>query len=240
MEHMSVINLGVAALDMNLGTARILVDAFNSINEAPSLREGDILLFTHDDADHFDASKIPCLKGRSVAIIGPPTIVHPLLVNDKASLEQITTMYSPNNREPISLNTAGIFITCFQTPHFLNWKPIHNSYLIRYKNYSVYITGDSYLDKTMKDVVGNIDMVICNLVEEGYITCSEDKRFAVHHLFSYLLHIMAAYNPKTIVGVHLMDFDGTIDASDLKKLVSEYQFSEIIIPTQRDETIALL
>jgi L-ascorbate metabolism protein UlaG (beta-lactamase superfamily) len=236
---MSVVNPGVGALIIQLNTVRLFVDAFNSLTDAAELNRGDILLFTHDDSDHFDVNMMPCIKNQEITVIGPPSIVKPLLESGKASLDQIQTVYSPNNHEPVFLDVAGIRLTCFRTPHFLDWKPIHNSYLVQYKQRSVYITGDSYLGAEMKDDIGDVDIVICNLVEEGYITDREDKRFAVHHLMSYLLNIMAGFSPEKIIGVHLIGFDGTISPKDMKKLAADYHFDEIIIPTGKDEMIGL-
>lgn len=240
MNNISVVNFGVAALMIRLDAMRIFVDAFNTMTEPPDLSAGDIVLVTHDDGDHFDADKMPCIKGKEITVIGPPSVVKPLLESDKAYLNQIQIIYSPNNHEPNFIDTAGVRIAAYRTPHFLDWKPIHNSYLIQHKQQSIYITGDSYLTAQMKGDIGGVDIVICNLVEEGYITGRDDKRFAVHRLMSYLTDVMAAYSPQRIVGVHLIDFDGTINPLEMKKLAADYHFDEIIIPIGKDEITTLI
>lgn len=238
-QSVSVVNFGVAALMIQWDTIRVFVDAFNSLTEAPELNPGDILLFTHDDDDHFDLRRMPCIIEQQVSVIGPPSIVKPLLESGKATLSQIQPLYSPNNHAPASLDIGELRLCCFHTPHFLDWKPIHNSYLLRYAGRSVYITGDSYLTEEMKGDIGQLDIVICNLVEEGYITGRDDKRFAVHRLMSYLTNIMAHFSPQKIIGVHLIGFDGTVNPADMKKLTEDYHFKEIIIPVEKNEIISL-
>jgi L-ascorbate metabolism protein UlaG (beta-lactamase superfamily) len=240
MENVVVRNLGIAALEIKLGVSRLLIDAFNNINKAEEVKDGDILLFTHDDLDHFDIDHLPDMKGREIKIIGPPSIVKPILNSDKASLDQITTLYSGNNEEPVSIDFSDFKLTCFGTLHFNDgWKPIHNSYIIKHKQGSIYITGDSTLTKDLKEFIGKVDVVICNLVDEGYLTKREDPRFAIHHSLSYLLSIMSTFMPKKIIGIHLLDCDWTADAAEMKKLVTEYRFNEIVIPVANYEIITL-
>ena len=239
MEHTYVRNPGVGALELKVGNSRILVDAFNSVNKSEEVRPGDIILFTHDDDDHFDPSKLPDISGLNVTVIGPPSIVKPLIESEKAQIEQIRSVYSQNNAHPTFIELEDICIKSFGTHHFLNWKPVHNSYMISHKLCSIYITGDSYLTKDFKDIAGSMDIVICNLVDEGYITKSEDPRFAVHHHLSYLLNIMSTYKPKKIIGTHLIGFDGTVDAGTMKKLVKDFGFEEILIPADSCEIYEL-
>lgn len=239
MERYKVRNLGVGAVEITIGINRIFVDACNTINPLFKVRCGDILLFTHDDGDHFDPEHIPDIKGLDIIIIGPPSIVKPIIERDKAVIDQIITMYSQNNSEPAVYVIHDIVITCFSTPHFMKWKPIHNSYLIKHKCGNLYLTGDSYLTNQMKEQIGPIDFVVCNLVDEGFITGVEDPRFAIHHHLSYLLNMMSAYQPQKIIGIHLLEFPGTVDSWVMKKLVTDYGFDAITIPQDVYETIEL-
>jgi Predicted Zn-dependent hydrolases of the beta-lactamase fold len=239
MEDLKIRALGVGAAEIKMGTKRILVDAFNSNNEAEELKNGDFILFTHDDLDHFMIESFPNVKNLDVVIIGPPSIVKPLLESDKASSDQIKVMFSGDNNSPVNFEFDGFLIKSFATPHFLKWKPIHNSYLVETEGYKLYITGDSYLTVDMQDKVEHIDYVICNLVDQGFITHTEDSRFAIHHHLSYLLRIISDFKPKKIVGMHLLNFDGTVNASDMKKLIEAYQFEDILIPSSKEEIISL-
>lgn len=237
MDTIKIRALGVGALEIKIGARRLLVDAINSINTVPELFAGDTLLFTHDDADHFNADSFPQLKKLDITIIGPPSIIKPIIENDIADLEQIKIMYSQTNYEPCTLELDGFRIKSFQTTHFLNWRPVHNSYLLEIGDNKIYLTGDNYLTKEMSDILTDIDVVICNLVDEGFIKGYEDPRFAIHHHMSYLLNIISTYSPKRIIGSHLINFPGTVKEEDMKKLVENYQFSQITIPISTDEII---
>lgn len=239
MGRVSVRNPGVGALEIMIRKARILVDAFNSVNVPEEVREGDIILFTHDDADHFDPSKLPDLTGRSVTIIGPPSIVKPLMEAGKAGIGQIRAAYSQNNADPVSVNIGEICIKIISTSHFMGWKPVHNSYMISDGQSCIYITGDSFLTKKIKEVASDMDIVICNLVDEGYITKRDDPRYAIHHHLSYLLNIMSIFKPERVIGVHLIDFEGTVDPTEMKKLINDYGFGEISIPVDRSEILEI-
>jgi hypothetical protein len=65
-------------------------------------------------------------------------------------------------------------------------------------------------------------IVICNLVDEVFIYRKEDPRFAIHHHLSHLLNILSIYQPQKIIGVHQIHFDGTVDAKEMKNLISTY------------------
>ncbi len=239
MEEIKIRALGVGAVEIKTCRNRIFVDAQNSFNETEILDEGDILIFTHDDADHFDASKLQNIKDLNIKIIGPPSIVKPIIKEDKARIDQIVAIYSQNNNNPASIEFDEIIITSLTTPHFNHWNAIHNSYLIQIKNRRVFVTGDSLLTKEVSELIGNIDVAICNLVDEGYLTGKGEPRHAFHHLLSYLLSIMSDCKPGRIIGTHLINFDGTVDAKTLKKLIEDYQFSNIIIPIATDEIICI-
>lgn len=239
MGAITVRNPGVGALRINFGGVSLFVDAFNSINTAEEVNNGDVILFTHDDADHFDAGKLPDIREIKATIIGPPSIVKPILEKERAELKQIVPVYSQNNKNPATIKFEDFTVTSFSTPHFLDWKPIHNSYLFKHQKGNIYVTGDSYLTREMKDTIGKVDYVICNLVDEGFITRTEDPMFAIHHHLSCMLNIVSVYQPRKIIGVHLIHFDGTVDAGDMKKIVNAYGFEQIIIPTDEAEAITL-
>lgn len=239
MEQVSIRNPGVSALEIEIGNSRILVDAFNSVNKPETVRAGDIILFTHDDADHFEPAKLPDLSDQYITIVGPPSIVKPILDAKKADLCQIMPIYTHNNAEPRTVVLSDICITSFSTPHFINWGSVHNSYMISHSMGNIYITGDSYLTKDYKSIIGSVDIAVCNLIDEGYITRRDDPRFAIHHHLSYLLDIISTYKPRRVIGTHLIGFDGAVDAKAMKKLVNSYGFDEILIPADSSEIIEL-
>lgn len=239
MDNIKIRVLGVGAFEFNIGGKRLFVDAFNSINPAEELTQGDIVICTHDDADHFSVSKFPDMRDLDIIIIGPPSIIKQLIENDKATIDHIKVIYSQNNKQPSFIEIDGLRIISFGTPHFLDWKPIHNSYLIEFNHCKIYITGDSYLTKDLKEIIGQVDVIICNLVDEGFITGKENPNYAIHHHMSYLLNMISDYKPQKIIGLHLINFDGTVNAYNMKKLIDDYQFNDIIIPTEVNEIISI-
>lgn len=239
MQQINIRNLGVGALEIRAGDKRLLVDAFNTLNQPEKVLPGDILLFTHDDGDHFNAQSLPELKQQNVTVIGPPTIVKPILELDKAELKQLQVLYSKDNQNPDCISLEGVCIKAFHTEHFNQWGAINNSYLIEVNDRKLYITGDSLLTKELSNVIGKTDAVICNLVDEGFLKGYEDRRFAVHHNLSYLLKISTLCNPVKMIGVHLLNFEWTVDAEDMRRLVEAYGFYHIIIPTSTTQLIDL-
>ncbi len=239
METITVTNLGVSALLIQAGDRRILVDAFNSVNEPLEVLSGDIILVTHSDDDHFKADKLPELKGLEVTIVGPPSIVKPILKLDKAELSQLECLSTGDNAVPDTLSLNDMHIKCYHTTHFNGWDPIHNSYLLEVTGKRLYITGDSLLTKELVEVIGETDAVICNLVEEGFLKGYTEGEVAIHHLLSYLLKVKAEGKTKKIIGVHLLHCPWTPDENEIMKLIEEYGFQDIILPISEKQNIVI-
>lgn len=239
MESVSIINIGASALIIEAGDRRILVDAYNTLIKPIELLAGDILLFTHDDGDHFSSEMLPFVKGINITIVGPPSIVKPILMQEKANLEQIEVLYTNTYDKPANIVLEYINIICYHTDHFNHWGPIHNSYLIEVLGKRLYITGDSILTKEQTELIGETDAVICNLVDEGYLKGIERANVAIHHHLSYLLKIRLEGKTKKIIGVHLLEFEWTVEAQDMKKLIEEQGFHDIIIPISLKQKIMI-
>lgn len=239
MDQVTVMNLGVGALQIDTGERRILVDAFNSLTNPPVVLSGDIILFTHDDEDHFNPDILPDVKGQQVIIIGPPSILKPILIREKAKLEQIEALYSNNYAEPTNISLDYINICCYHTKHFNHWEPLHNSYLIKVHNKKLYITGDSLLTKELSEKIGETDAVICNLVEEGFLKATEAAEVSIQHTLSYLLKVRSEVKTKLIIGIHLLEFPWTVEGEALKTLVDINGFTNIIIPVSAKEKIVI-
>lgn len=237
MPQLSIQNIGVSSIILTGMPRRLLVDAYNSITKSPGVMPGDILLFTHDDNDHFFPDAVPDIRGTDITIIGPPTIVKPLLEKDRTTLDQINVLYSIDNTSPASITIDQTRIVCYHTPHFNNWDPVHNSYLIEHEEIKIYITGDSVYSKELAETVGSTDVVICNIVEEGLLRGQAPEHVARHHCLSDLLHLQQNSGTKLIVGVHLLEFPWSVDAEKLMTLVSENGLTGIIIPVSTGEVI---
>lgn len=239
MAELSITNLGVSAIQITGTPRRILIDAFNNVTKIVEVKIGDILLFTHDDHDHFYPENIPDIRGKKIIVIGPPSIVKPILIHNKASLDQIETLYTGNNAEPESMSVDQISVTCYRTAHFNGWDPIHNSYVIEFEGKRIYVTGDSVLTKDLAERVGKTDAVICNIVEGGLLKGEIQPDVAVHHCLSDLLRVQAIGQTRKIIGVHLLDCPWTVDAGKLSKMISDYGFTNITIPVSTEQGITL-
>jgi L-ascorbate metabolism protein UlaG (beta-lactamase superfamily) len=240
MPQLSIQNIGLSSVILMGMYRRLLVDAFNSMTKSPGVLPGDIILFTHDDNDHFSPDALPDIRGTDSSIIGPPTIVKPLLERERATLDQINVLYSVDNTNPASITLGGMKMHCYHTQHFNNWDPVHNSYLIEHGETRIYITGDSVLSKELADTVGSTDAIICNIVEEGMLRGQTPEHIALHHCLSDLLHLQAISRTKLIVGVHLLEFPQAVDAKKLKALISENGFTGITIPVSTGEVIPVV
>lgn len=239
MSQLSIQNIGVSSIILTGMPRRLLVDAFNTMTKSPAVSPGDILLFTHDDSDHFSPDAVPDIRGTDNTIIGPPTIVKPLLEKNRATLDQIDVLYSVDNTNPASITIGEIRIVCYHTPHFNNWDPVHNSYLIEHEGTRIYITGDSILTRELAETVGRVDAVICNIVEEGMLRGQTPEHISLHHCLSDLLHSKATSGARLIVGVHLLEFPWAVDAEKLMTMVSDNGLPGIIIPVNTGQVIQI-
>jgi len=237
VDRITVRNPGIGALIMETKGRRILVDAFNAILEPVEVFPGDIILFTHDDGDHFSPESLPEIHGRDIAIVGPPSIVKPILMHKKADIGQIEVLYSNPFSEPAAVEMGNVGITCFNTRHFNHWEPIHNSYLLEADGKRIYITGDSLMTEEQAEITGETDVVVCNLVDEGYLKGEEKAKAAIQHNLSYLLKVRSRGRTRKVIGIHLLGFEGTVDAEEMKRLVEGYGFDDIIIPASPQQEI---
>jgi len=95
------------------------------------------------------------------------------------------------------------------------------------------------MTKELAEMIGETDAVICNLVDEAYLNGKEEAAAVIHHSLSYLLKIRSEGKTKKVIGVHLLDFNWSVEADDMKKLVDEYQFDNIIIPVSSKQKITI-
>lgn len=232
MPSLTVKSLGVAAISLQAEDGpSLLIDAFNNVNVPPPVRAGDILLFTHADADHFFVDALPDLKPSGTRLFGPPTIVQPVLASGKALPGQLTIAYPEQRSIVHTVDAGGAHISFLQTEHFIDWHPVHVSFLIEMAGKKIFVTGDSQIEMDQQHI-DKIDCIIANLVDKGFITRSDDPRFAVHHHLSYLLRVISRFAPRKIIASHLIGFANTVAPQDFKSLVEAYGFGDrIAVPS---------
>jgi len=227
--------LGVGAIDLLVNDKyHIYIDAFNNINNCPVLNENDLIIFTHADGDHFSVESLLSTYQNNT-IIGPPSIVLPLVRTGKIDCNNLIIDYPEQAYSPKTFSVKDISVSIFQSKHFIDWNPIHCSYLLKIGHKKIWITGDSIFEPSfLKE--NSLDCIICNLVDKGFITKTDDPKHAVHHHISYLLNILSNTKADKIIANHLIGFDGTIEPKTLKEVIERYGFNKIIVPETTSET----
>lgn len=155
--------LGVGAFYLQIGNRRILVDAFNENIPSPEIQSDDLIVFTHDDNDHFCAKRV-VENYKNNVIIGPLSIAYPLLSSALIDLEKLIIMYPSEVDKPCRYDKEEIGISMYQTKHFGDWNPIHVSYLINAGGKRIYVTGDSTPSMNTPHLYRDLDCIIYNVV----------------------------------------------------------------------------
>lgn len=238
MNSITIKLLGVGSIDLLVNNEyHIYVDSFNTINQAPVLKNNDIIIFTHADGDHFSVESLLSVY-KNNTIIGPPSIVLPLVKTGQFICDKLIINYPEQRNATIQVQVKDITISFYQSKHFIDWNPIHCSYLLTIGKKNIYITGDSNIEPSIiKDI--NLDCVICNLVDKGFITQTDNPKYAVHHHVSYLLTILSNIKTNIIIANHLLNFNGTIEPKILKEIIQQYGFTKVLVPETTDETILI-
>jgi hypothetical protein len=231
--------LGIGAVSISIKNRNIFFDAFNDHNPAPELKEDDIILFSHDDEDHFSPGKLLSHVLPENTIIGPPSIAYPLLSSGKISPKQLQVPYPRQIQDPITVNIDDISISVFNTEHFINWKPVHISLLIKYAGKSIYLCGDSYLTPELKNHLTGIDCIVYNLLKDEVVKEKISKKDGLYHHMSELLEVKYEYKPKILICSHLLNCDWTIDPGDLKNLIEQSKTDSIIVPQSENDVVKI-
>lgn len=235
-----ITNPGVGALIIEAGRQRILVDAYNTIGVPPEPKPGDIMLFTHDDADHFAPDILPDLRQLDVIIAGPPTVLTAILRNGKADLRQILDLYSNRFSQPLTTDLLGVQCTCYHTEHFNEWDPLHNSYLITIEDRRIYITGDSILTPEILDRLGPIDIVVVNLVDGPYLKGLAGQEEATARLVSYLRMLEDRVEVRRVIPVHMISFPWAVGAEAMYEAVRDAGLAKVTVPQSSTDRLEIV
>lgn len=222
--------LGIGGVEIDFDGFSVYVDAFNDYIKPPGLRKGDIVLFTHDDADHFYA---PALLGAigDQKIIGPPSIAYPLLAGTGLDPALVTIVYPPNLVSPIEMETGGLGIKVYQTTHFNGWQPPHISFLLSYHGKKIYITGDSITFDFDDCGLYGLDALIYSMIPK------ELRSTSVREHVMELREIQERLNPACIIGNHLIGCEWAVSPADLKQELMREDVRNIAIPQSEKEEI---
>lgn len=231
--------LGIGAVSISNKKRNIFFDAFNDYNPAPKLKEDDILLFSHDDGDHFSPKSVLDSVLPKNIIVGPPSIAYPLLSSGKINPKQLKVPYPQQIQDPVTVNVEDISISIFSTEHFAGWKPVHVSLLIRHIDKGIYLCGDSYLTPELKKHLTGIDCIVYNLLKDEVVKNKMSKRDGLYHHMSELLRVRYEYKPKIIICSHLLNCNWTVDPRDLKNLIEHSKVDNIIVPQSENDVVKI-
>lgn len=231
--------LGIGGVEISLGGNYIFVDAFNDYMIPPSLGPHNILLFTHSDGDHFNAPHVlEAVRGSKPTIIGPPSIAYPLLAKTNLHPDCLKIVYPPQPQKPIELEMGDLTIKVYQTKHFNGWEPDHVSYLLKYEDRRIYISGDSRSFLTEDPDIIGVDALIFNTVHQDVLEqkISSPEGAELHR--QELEYLQKKLQPKQIICNHLIGFQWTVTIDDLKKAV-DGRVANVLIPESSDKVICI-
>lgn len=217
--------LGMGAVKISDGGKSIYVDAFSKWVKPFLVGKADLILVTHDDEDHFGSRETGHASTESGAIVvGPPSIAYPLLVNEQLSPEKLQIIYPLHLKKPITKQIHGIDLKVYQTRHFLDWEPVHISYLIRLCEKRLYITGDSSMMDEDDPDLKQLDALIYNLVPRDVSDAS-----VMNDHISALEEIQKKFHPRFLLPNHLLHCNWTVEPRDLKKEVEKRGLERIVV-----------
>jgi L-ascorbate metabolism protein UlaG (beta-lactamase superfamily) len=228
--------LGMAATKISNGSKNIYVDSFIDFKKHPlkpfDFSDADIVLVTHDHADHYDSQEIvSAVRKTNAVVVGPPSIAYPLLVDYSLSHENLRILYHQDPGTPASTIINGVTISSFSSLHFSDGDnmTIHNSYLLEMDGKRLFVTGDSNVITTKDNRLLHLDALIFNFV-------IFDKDIAK---VSLLEETQRKYSPKQLVPVHIIDCDWTIQPNDLSREVAKRNLKSVIILENSQSSLRL-
>lgn len=228
--------LGIGSISLQINGITYFIDSFNDFTEPPDLEANDVVLFTHDDRDHYYAEALLSKINDSNLIIGPPTIALPLQKEKCINEDQLKISY-PIEDTPVIIEKGLTRIFVYRTDHFLDWHAIHVSYLIESENRRIYIAGDSFLSDNHMDFNKEADCFILNLLKKEIVKNQMPREHGLFFHIADLLQIQYDYKPKLIIGNHLIGCNWAVDPKALQQMISANGIKNIRIPVDKDEEI---
>ncbi len=236
MPDITITALGIAGVKISGKTKKIYVDAIIDTRKHPNINadisDADIILVTHDHADHFDAEgAAAAAKKTNAVIVGPPSIAYPMLARCKVSPDKLAILYHQDPGVAAETKVDDVCIRSYASPHFHDGDnmTIHNSYLIEMDGKKIYVTGDSHNITKKDERVYSPDAMIVN-------TVFFDKKAEHLSIFETLNN---EYHPRYIVAVHLIDCDWTVPIDDVKKEIKRMGMGNAAVPDREMPEISV-
>jgi L-ascorbate metabolism protein UlaG (beta-lactamase superfamily) len=237
MVNLTIQLLGIGAVKLSDGEKVIYVDAFTKpeyVKPHPVDRV-DLILLTHDDADHFGCQETAQVALDSGAmVVGPPSIAYPLLAEANLPPEQLKIIYPPHFKQPLIKTVNGFKLKVYQTTHFVDWEPPHLSFLLEFGGKRLYIAGDTYMMDEEDLDLQNLDVVLYSLVFKDMLapTIMDD------HL-EKLTTVQSKFGPRYLLPSHLVTCDWTIDPTTLKNEVERRGYENIVVLDDAEQVFEL-
>lgn len=232
--------LGLGAAMIEAAGRRIFVDACNTYQQAPALAAGDLLLFTHNDGDHFCPHKAAqAAATHANDIIGPPGIAYPLLAEAGLPTTQLRIVYPPQPSVALELMLDEVKLTVWQTRHFIGWEPDHISYLVEIGGRSLYFTGDSHDLATDDSRLRGLDALVYSLVARDVIDGKLAGTAAAEYHLRELQEVQRRHRPCWLVPNHLIDCTWTADPVALRQAVEAQGLGGIAVMESAEQRLTL-
>lgn len=228
---MEITHYGISAIKISDSHQSIYIDAFG--DGVPSFElaaMSPLILVTHDDSDHFSAERTgAAARETGATIMGPPSISYPLLVEEKIPPEQLKIVYPVHFTQPVVEEIAGMRVTVYQTRHFIDWEPIHVSYMIEWGGKRLYHTGDSSM---LAEELQKLDVLM--YADGAFWLEWKEKDFG-----KALESVLREYEPKYLLPLHLLGCEWTIPVEALKEEVKKRGLERIKIVEKRENVLVL-
>ena len=204
--RVSVNLLGIEAVKISDERRTIYIDAFAHGVELHDVKRADYIFVTHDDGDHFSAPKVAeAAKAMGSTIIGPPSIVYPLLVHEGVPPEKLVILYPKQFKKPMVKELPGLRVKVYNARHDGDWDPVHVSYFIEFAGKRFYHTGDSSLINAADPELKGLDALF-------YVYNSRDPSG-----IDTLRELHRRLAPKRIVPIHLLKCSWAFTVTEFKK-----------------------
>lgn len=228
--------LGIGACSLELENRRLFVDACNEFVTIEDARPDDILLFTHDDGDHFMVEKV-LAHAPNNRIVGPPSIAYPLLSSGKIDPGQLTILYPPEKDKPLKCSVDGITLSVVQTEHFIDWNPVHISFLVAMGGKRIFVTGDSYVDSTRPHLYENLDCLIYSLIKKEVVKGQMGHKAGVIYHLHELQEIKDRFHPKMIICNHVLNCGWSVDSKAMEECLRINHVEDVFVPGDTETCI---
>jgi hypothetical protein len=226
----SITLLGIGAVKIVLKRFSLYLDAFNTYIKPPVLERGDLVLFTHDDPDHFDVESLLESLLPDTVIIGPPSIAKPLWETGRVSPGQVRIVYPKEYDKPDILDLGDVTIRVFNTDHFLGWHNVHVSFLLESGGKRIYVTGDSAVRAENNDELARLDCLVASLLNEDTVKGRIDRKWAASFNLCEIISLQNRLNPRLLVVNHLIGCEWAADPGELGSLLVDKGLVNVIVP----------